>query len=437
MVYLSHADARPIVEALADILPPSLRAIAPAERGVRWAEWAQQRDQEIRARLAQGDEDSVVNLLLFGTSFTRRPRTTVNDLAPSEAPGALIAARAEDLVGALAAPGANERLAFARQVILQKGYDLGTPAGQQGAREFLRKSVLRVIREQVSHRQTLEAARQLGNPTEEFAERSKLYRERGLSLDTSLLPNLAIEKALARLKEQGLLHPSSVRRVAVIGPGLDFVDKQGGFDFYPEQTIQPFALMDSLLRLGLAARDLEVASLDISPRVNAHLRRAGERARRGIGYTIQLPRDTRWRWKPECVRYWQRFGQQIGVPARPAALPASARTLEIRAVRVRPGRVAQVVPLDLNVVLQHVAGEPATGFDLVLATNVFVYYDTFEQSLALANVERMLRPGGLLLSNNVLLELPGSRVRSVDYLTVVYSDRPDDGDHIVWYRKEP
>ena len=74
-------------------------------------------------------------------------------------------------------------------------------------------------------------------------------------------------------------------------------------------------------------------------------------------------------------------------------------------------------------------------FDLVVATNVFVYYDTLDQSLALANVEAMLRPGGLLLSNNALLELPALRMRSAGYLTVQYSDRPDDGDHVVWYRR--
>ncbi len=74
-------------------------------------------------------------------------------------------------------------------------------------------------------------------------------------------------------------------------------------------------------------------------------------------------------------------------------------------------------------------------FDLIIATNILVYYDVFEQSLALANIERMLRPGGFLLSNNALLELPNSRIHSVGYETVVYSDKPDDGDHIVWYQR--
>jgi hypothetical protein len=31
-----------------------------------------------------------------------------------------------------------------------------------------------------------------------------------------------------------------------VGPGLDFADKQEGYDFYPLQTIQPFAVIDSL-----------------------------------------------------------------------------------------------------------------------------------------------------------------------------------------------
>ncbi|HKN83275.1 MAG TPA: class I SAM-dependent methyltransferase, partial [Pyrinomonadaceae bacterium] len=76
-------------------------------------------------------------------------------------------------------------------------------------------------------------------------------------------------------------------------------------------------------------------------------------------------------------------------------------------------------------------------FDLVIATNILVYYDTFEQSLALLNIEKMLRPGGFLLSNNALLELPSSKMHSTDYLTVVYSDRAGNGDHIVWYQRSP
>ncbi len=76
-------------------------------------------------------------------------------------------------------------------------------------------------------------------------------------------------------------------------------------------------------------------------------------------------------------------------------------------------------------------------FDLVVATNILVYYDTFEQCLALANVARMTAVGGLFLSNSSALELPGSTLRSVGYKTVVFSDRPDDGEHVIFYRRLP
>src|SRR5439155_1348974 len=78
-------------------------------------------------------------------------------------------------------------------------------------------------------------------PGAEFAERSRLYRARGLSSDTSLLPDYAVEQALRAMRAKGAID-GPIRRVAVIGPGLDFTDKQEGYDFYPPQTLQPFAI---------------------------------------------------------------------------------------------------------------------------------------------------------------------------------------------------
>src|SRR5438552_3007486 len=53
-----------------------------------------------------------------------------------------------------------------------------------------------------------------------------------------------------------------------------------------------------------------------------------------------------------------------------------------------------IVPRDLNIVLQRPEPlAPNERFDLIVATNILIYYDVFEQSLALSNVARMLRPG--------------------------------------------
>ena len=88
---------------------------------------------------------------------------------------------------------------------------------------------------------------------------------------------------------------------------------------------------------------------------------------------------------------------------------------------------------DMNVVLQR----PGNGqqFDLIIATNVLVYYDTLRQALALRNIAAMLRPGGIFLTNNNLREFAEIPIASAGYTTVRYGEGAESGDHLVWYRK--
>jgi len=451
VVYTPFSDARPVLEALTEVLPCELRTESPQKLESFWLSWVKSRDAEIRERLSKGDEDTVVNFLLFGTSFTHEPRLTGAQLgklsaSSAEAPGgetatqfrALIQSRVRDLVNGMAEPGNNERLLFARRVAERAGIKFSDAEEKANVARYLYENYLRVLKEHDSYQQVLAAARSLGDPTEEFAERSKLYKDRGLSLDTSLPPNFALEAALSAMRDRGLLSAGAVRRVGIIGPGLDFTDKQEGYDFYPPQTVQPFAVMDSLLRLGLAKPgELEVDSLDLTSRVLKHIESARRAALQGRAYTIQLLRDPARDWKPELVAYWKRFGEQIGSPAPPVAVPPSLQGTLSRAISVRPGFVKRMRALDVNIVLQREDAPDDAKFDLLIATNILVYYDTFEQSLALANIQSMLRPGGFLLTNNLVLELPSSKMKSVDYVSVEYSKRESDGDRILWYIHRP
>jgi hypothetical protein len=453
-VYIPYTDAKPVIQALAEILPVELRGKSDQEIAALWSGWVILRDQEIRSRLAQGDEDSLINFILFGTSFTREPRLSLQQVASlATTPSAyssedaasisristLVKARIRDFLSALARPTRNERILFAQDVLIkQKGLRLESRQSREQAAQYLQAAFDRILKENAGYSRVLESARLQGDATEEFAERSRLFRARGLASDTSILPNFAIEESLKVIKERRLLTPGAVRRVAVIGPGLDFADKQEGYDFYPVQTIQPFAIIDTLLRLKLAtASELHVTTMDLSPRVNDHIARATQSAKLGKSYVVQLPRDVSAPWKPELVAYWERFGDQIGVQVAGIAIPSSASDIKIRAVRIQPSVVSRISPSDTNIVLQNLDLRPADKFDLIIGTNIFVYYDNLDQSLAMMNIQKMLRPGGLMLSNNALLELPFFRVRSAGYSTVVFSDRPDDGDHIVWYQRLP
>ena len=207
------------------------------------------------------------------------------------------------------------------------------------------------------------ARRAAATPSTEFVQRSRLFRTRGLSLDTSLVPNYSVEQALAAMKARGLLEPGAVRRVAIVGPGLDFADKDVGFDVYPQQTLQPFAVLDSLKRLGLAPSpgDPEIVLLDISPRIIDHVTQARARAAKNIGYTLNLPLPRSTPWLPEVRTYWQTFGDQIGAPAQAPTSKAIADLAELRAVRARPSAVQRMSVLNVNIVTDRLDGE---AFDL-------------------------------------------------------------------------
>jgi hypothetical protein len=429
----SYADARPTLEAMRDVLPAALAGADSGGADSRWTSWAESHDRDIRARLVAGDEDTIVNWLLLGTSFTRQPRAFL-DVAVSNPQdlSTVIAARTHELVSALAAAGNDERRLFARAFFEKKGFGLQTAADQARLEQYLLTAVVRVSAEQARFQNELQGIRRLGDQSEAFAARSKLFRERGLSLDTSIQPSFAIEQSLRELQKRGMLPAGGVHDVAVIGPGLDFSDKNSGYDFYPQQTLQPFALVDSLVRLGLAERPASVhlTTLDLSPRVNFHLLRVRQRASTGSAYAVRVPIDTAIGWTPQFLSYWNEVGSRIGTAgnAPTPGIPA----VRVRAISIRPDVVSQIDVQDVDVVVQRLSER---RFDLVVATNIFVYYDVFEQALALSNVAAMLRPGGFLLSNNALIELPASRLRSVGYLTTEYSTRADDGDHVVWYRR--
>src|SRR5258706_14226017 len=119
VVYLSYEEAQPVVSALDEILPAELKGKNSSELASAWPKWIMHRDAEIRDRLALGDEDSLVNLLLFGTSYTKERRVTPTEIArlaqPENRPSAteqaamlevskVLQARADELIQGMVAP---------------------------------------------------------------------------------------------------------------------------------------------------------------------------------------------------------------------------------------------------------------------------------------------------------------------------------------------
>ena len=443
-VNIPYSDARPILQALQPQLwPAELRTTPAPQIEALWPGWIAREDAAIRARVRAGDEDSIINLLLYGTTFTGEPRISEHELAgvvlrqretgaTTFVPSPVLERRIEDFMNALASPAGNERIQLARQVIEGTGLSAATAGGKRRVRTYLEERAA-VIGSAV-HASTLL------DPDAPLVDQVTIFRDRGLSSDTSLLIDFGIEQALDALKLDGLLKPAAVRRVAIVGAGLDFTDKQEGHDFYPQQTIQPFAVIDSLKRLGLAASaGIQVTAFDLSARVIRHIESARARAREGQSYTLVLPRELDRMWTADLTKYWRRFGDRIGQDTKPLTPPPAAGPLEVRAVALPPPVVLSITPRDLNVVAQRLEPLPAgQQFDLIVATNILLYYDVFEQSLAIANVARMLRPGGIFLTNDRLFELPASPLRPVSSTNVVYLEQSGTtvkGDRIAAYQR--
>lgn len=444
-------EAKRVIEAYAQVLPQDL-PLEATRSAEAWTKYVDAREAELRLRLEQGDLDTLANLLLFGTSFTEEPLLTPAVLlkiagganeshngSPADAPGieGAYQRRLRDLAMAIAYPGENKRLQYFQTVLKQRGFRFETAADYNRLGSFLASNLVRMLNQNSQLAGALQRFEK-ESASSEFEARSQVFEHRGISLDTSIFPNFAVEQALRQLRETGVIQSGKVRRVAIVGPGLDTVNKDVGFDYYPEQTIQPFAVVDSLLRLGLASEtQLKITTLDISQRVNAHIQSAQKAARKGTGYQVQLPIRSDIHWTQGSLNYWEKFGSAIGEEAKPVLPPAGAGGVRTRSVRIRPGIVLRILVRHLDVVHERLVLPEAERFDLIVGTNVFVYYGSFEQALAELNLSAMLRENGIVLTNDALpTGRQPSAFRELGFSTTGYSDRPKDGDRIIWLQKQ-
>ena len=134
------------------------------------------------------------------------------------------------------------------------------------------------------------------------------------------------------------------------------------------------------------------------------------------------------------VAYWKQVGGRIGDEVPAIQPPTGASEVRVRAVRIRPAVVAAITPRDLNIVVERLGVADDDRFDLVVATNVLVYYDAFGQALAMTNISAMLRPGGLFLTNYAVTPRP-PMLPAARLITKVFWDRQHNGDTMLVYEK--
>lgn len=128
------------------------------------------------------------------------------------------------------------------------------------------------------------------------------------------------------------------------------------------------------MKAGLSGPSLTLDCFDVNPRV--------------IGYFAGLSKrksyELFYRWNPEDDE--QR-----------AFLPPEGR------LEIGPALLARLRPIEANIL----TSRPEGTYDLIVATNVLLYFSGPELLLALANLQQSLKPGGFLLHNDLRPEMEG------------------------------
>jgi hypothetical protein len=353
-------------------------------------------------RVREGDLDHLVFYLLQSTHFTRRPpiepalsaKALVEGLAPAArdrflgspaapepaVPGP-VRARLAALLDALDSPSRDPRLSYFRTLVHDTFPDRRT-RGAALLREYLR--AMRFI----YHKEFV--AQPAG-----AAAVAELYRARGLSTDTAVEAGFVVHTGLGIVRA---LHPERrIRRVLIVGPGLDLAPRTGLVEAGPPESYQPWAVIDALLSLGLSrADDLQVVAADINPRVVAHLSRS-RLSPPVLTLVSEIRESDTVSLSPAYREYFAQLGNAIaeGDPPPGAAVALVQGHLR-KTVRVHRTAAEVLTAATLDVVTERLAG---ASFDLAVATNILPYFDDVELMLAMTNIAGMLAPGGVFLHN--------------------------------------
>jgi hypothetical protein len=355
-------------------------------------------------RVREGDLDHLVFYLLQSTRFTSLPaiepalsaKALVESLDAAERQtflkdpqtafsrvAAPVRSRVDALSRALDSTSSDPRLAYFRELATAT---FPEPRSQDQHEATLLREYLRVMafvyqKEFVAQRSGPGAV-------------AELYRARGLSTDTAVEAGYVVYLGLGVLKS---LEPDRrIRRVLIVGPGLDLAPRTALLEVGPPESYQPWAVMDALISLGLSrVDDLEVVAADINPRVVEHLRRS-HAAPPVLTLVSEIRESETVTLADEYRAYFTQLGRSIGdIPRRaPAANGPAGHLSKTVRVGVAPARALGSETLDI--VTARLEGRT---FDLIIATNILPYFDDVELMLAMTNVAAMLAPGGVFLHN--------------------------------------
>lgn len=347
LAMLAAAQVRPV---RMDELPPSLHRPG----------WLAEIHQATTQRVRDGEWDHLIFYALQSTRFTTLP-----PIEPSHS------AKTWQQAGRIPDDAARRLQAFFSS----------QPSGERHVR--MRAMVTTTAELHLEYERAMKFLyeKEWASPSAQGAARREhvatLYQTRAHSTDTDWRATYGVHIGLSVLKQT---RPSArIRRVLLIGPGLDWAPRTALHEDSPPQSNQPYALADSLIRLGLAAPgQLTIDCADVNPRVVDHVRAFPDSPRRLL--VRYAPGDADWN------SYFDQLGRAAG--QRDGRFFAVSKPI-----------ASQVHSFQMNILTQRVSA--AGSYDLAVATNVLLYFNDRELGLALANIRHALAASGFFLHNDL------------------------------------
>ena len=362
-------------------------------------------------RVREGDLDHLIFYLLQSTKFPGppiEPALSAKAFVDSGRIPESVRTRASALLRAVENPGADARLRYFHDLVQASFPD--AQQRQDGVlREYARAMRFLYEKEFVAQRSD--------RPADAIAD---LYHARGLSTDTEVEAGYLVFQGLGVVR--AIAPAGTVRRVLIIGPGLDLAPRTGFIESAAPESYQPWAVIDALVSLGVSRLEtLDVVAADINPRVVTHLRQSTQTPPvlmlvSGIANTSTVTLTDEYR------EYFSTLGRAISDD--PAGSTTTAQGHLKKTVRVRSEAARRLHAEAIDIVTERLSGE---RFDLIIATNILPYFDDTQLALALTNIAAMLAPGGVFLHNEVrpllrditaTLSLPAEQSRHAVIATV-------------------
>ncbi|HEV8132564.1 MAG TPA: hypothetical protein VGQ81_15065, partial [Acidobacteriota bacterium] len=373
------------------------------------------------ARMLEGENDHLIYYVLQSRRFTRQPgiepalsayafvqELTADEksrywndssyLPPIERLPQPVFLRFQDFTRVLKKSGTwdrsarDERLVYFQDFI-QKNKNASESLVQYLYRQYAR-SMKFLYQKEFSAQKNVK--KRHAEPLRLAVDISSLYQTRGHSTDTQIEANFAVYIALGALKAE---RPAlQLNKVLIVGPGIDFAPRTDLMDIFGPQSYQPYAVADALFAFKLAALDrVRIDCVDINDRVVRFVDEFSREESRRLALISGVADNAKHSFTAEYRDYFKQLGKSIGFESPLDNLPSAYASRLKKSILVKRDLAGKVSAGKLNIITERY--DPSPGYDLIVVTNVFLYFNDKEILLSLANIESMMKKGAYLIHN--------------------------------------